>query len=378
MPRKTRPRRWPGPKIYAKPDGDVLWCRFTIDGQLIRRSTGEVDHGKAEAAARTIWIGELERAGKPSPDAGGDVDLRELVAEYLSWRMREGKGAASYIRKLEESYRHHVLSRFAKLGELTKDRWTQVTRELRESGTSWSTIARQTTYVSVLLKWAQAQGKLQTVPRLALPDSKTIRRTQKKRRALSVEERNSLLAHLKGEARRWYVVAFWTGMRMEEINRMTLRWIDFEQESITIPASDQKSGEEEPAIHMPSQAARAIKEQIAARGNIGRGVPIFGATNYYRSWWTAVKKAGIDPHGLTAHHTARHTCLSELGAHGGPTALLAVMAQARHKDPKTSQKYVHTGLHLAKLAREAAESRRSNRGGSRDKQDGWTEHDGTK
>jgi hypothetical protein len=26
------------------------------------------------------------------------------------------------------------------------------------------------------------------------------------------------------------------------------------------------------------------------------------------------------------------------------------MAQARHKDPKTSQKYVHTGLHLAKLA----------------------------
>jgi exopolyphosphatase/pppGpp-phosphohydrolase len=57
----------------------------------------------------------------------------------------------------------------------------------------------------------------------------------------------------------------------------------------------------------------------------------------------------------------RHTCLSELGAHGGPTALLAVMAQARHKDPKTSQKYVHTGVHLAKLARQAAESQRSNR-----------------
>ena len=57
MPRKTRPRRWPGPKVYAKPDGDVLWCRFTIDGQLIRRSTGEVDPGKAQAAARTIWSG---------------------------------------------------------------------------------------------------------------------------------------------------------------------------------------------------------------------------------------------------------------------------------------------------------------------------------
>jgi integrase len=123
------------------------------------------------------------------------------VAEYLSWRLRDGKGAATYIRKLEESYRHHVLSRFPKLGELTKDRWTQVTRELHESGTSWSTIARQTTYVSILLKWAQAQGKLETVPRLALPDSKTIRRTQKKRRALSVAERDSLLAHLRATHR---------------------------------------------------------------------------------------------------------------------------------------------------------------------------------
>jgi len=63
-----------------------------------------------------------------------------------------------------------------------------------------------------------------------------------------------------------------------------------------------------------------------------------------------VKRAGVDREGLTAHHTARHTCLTELSAHGGPTALLAAMAQARHKDPKTSQKYVHTGLHLAKAA----------------------------
>jgi integrase len=359
MPRKIRPRRWPGPKVYAKSDGAVLWCRFTIDGQLIRRSTGEVDSAKAQTAARAIWLGDLERAGKPSPDAGGDVDLRELVAEYLAWRTREGKGAPGYISKLEESYDHYLLSRFSKLGEITKDRWTQVTRELRDGGTSWSTIARQTTYLSVLLKWAHAQGKLPTLPKLSLPDSKTIRRTQKKRRALSMEERDALLANLKGESKRWYVVAFWTAMRMEEINRMTLRWIDFEQESITIPASDQKSGEEEPAIHMPSQASRAIKEQIAARGNIGRGAPIFGATNHYRSWWTAVKRAGIDTHGLTAHHTARHTCLSELGAHGGPTALLAVMAQARHKDPKTSQKYVHTGVHLAKMAREAAEARKT-------------------
>ncbi|TMB11233.1 MAG: hypothetical protein E6J65_27160 [Deltaproteobacteria bacterium] len=90
-----------------------------------------------------------------------------------------------------------------------------------------------------------------------------------------------------------------------------------------------------------------------------------------------MKEARVDRHGLTAHHTARHTYLSELGAHGGHTALLAVMAQARHKDPKTSQKYVHTGVHLAKLTRHAAESQRSNRGGSPDKQDVWTEHDGT-
>jgi hypothetical protein len=67
-------------------------------------------------------------------------------------------------------------------------------------------------------------------------------------------------------------------MRFEEINRMTLRWIDFDQESITIPARDQKSGEDEAPIHMPPQAAKAIKEQIAARSLIDRDVPIFGET----------------------------------------------------------------------------------------------------
>ena len=357
MPRKARPRRWPGPKVYSKPDGGVLWCRFTIEGRLYRRSTGEVDPGKAETAARAIWLGELERAGQPSPDSGGDVDLRELVAQYLAWRTREGKGAPSYLSKLEESYNYYLLSRFSRLGEVTKDRWAHVTHELRANGTSWSTIARQTTYLSVLLKWAHAQGKLPSLPKLSLPDAKTVKRNQKKRRALTVEERDKILSKLKGESWRWYVVAFWTGMRMEEINRMTLRWIDFEQESITIPAIDQKSGEDEPPIHMPTQAKRAIKEQITARADIDRGTPIFGSTNHYRAWWTAVKRAGVDSDGLTAHHTARHTCLTELGEHGGPTALLAVMAQARHKDPKTSQKYVHTGLHLAKVAREAAEAR---------------------
>src|SRR5207253_5104422 len=52
-----------------------------------------------------------------------------------------------------------------------------------------------------------------------------------------------------------------------------------------------------------------------------------------------------------------------------------LMAQGRHKDPKTSQKYVHTGVHLAKLARQVAESQRSNSGGTPDKQEVRTEHE---
>jgi integrase len=357
MSRRARPRRGEGPKLYRRPLTSIVWCQFTINGVRVRRPTGEVDPEKAKAAARSIWLGELEKVGRVSPDAGPDLDLTELVAEYLAWRTRHGKGAPSYISKLEESYRFHVLSRFQTVGQVTTEAWAAATSRLRANGTSWSTICRQTTYLSVLLKWAKANGKLSTMPRLALPDSKTVRRGQRKRRALTVQERDAILAQLKGQAHRWYLVAFWTAMREEEINRMNLRWIDFEKECITIPAGDQKSGEDEEAIYMPPQAAQAIREQIAAKGNIDRGEPIFGPVNHKRTWWTAVRKAGVDRYGLTAHHSARHTCLTELGANGGPTALLAVMAQARHKDPKTSQKYVHTGLHLAKLARQAAEAK---------------------
>src|SRR3954466_2945732 len=80
MPRKTRPRRSEGPKLYARPNTSVIWCRFTIDHRNFRRPTGEVDPEKARLSARAIWLGELERAGRTSPEKGPDLDLKELCA----------------------------------------------------------------------------------------------------------------------------------------------------------------------------------------------------------------------------------------------------------------------------------------------------------
>ncbi len=53
-----------------------------------------------------------------------------------------------------------MVPRFEKVGQVTTEGWARATSEMRTNGKSWSTVCRQTTYLSVLLKWAKANGKL--------------------------------------------------------------------------------------------------------------------------------------------------------------------------------------------------------------------------
>ena len=390
MPRRKRSRRYEGPKVYTRPETDIKWVRFTINGRLIRRPTGTAVPAKAEKRASEIWAEENAAAGRVAPGLNGEEPpLDQLIAQYLAWRELQGKGSVRYLETLEHNLRLHLLAHFDHISELTPATWEVAVANMRFArcrcvppcaslkddqgkpktcerprGLTWATICRQTSAANGALRWAAKQGLVDQPQLLPFPERKAVAREQKRRRPLTTDERDKILAELEDEARRWYTVAFYTAMRKSEIEQLCLRWIDWKESAIAIPAGAQKSADErdEAPIDMPPEAARAIKEQMAAKGIIDPGAPIFGSTEHVKAFWGALARAGVDAEGVTARHVTKHTRLTQLGAAGGQTALLAVMYQGRHKDPKTSMKYVKPGLEHVRAAREAADRSKTRNG----------------
>ena len=266
---------------------------------------------------------------------------------------------ARYVEQAEQMLRDYVLPRWERLEQVTAPAWTEAVREIRAGQTRrkkppmWATLQRATVAVRRFLAWCLTSGYLTTAPVLRAPPHSLAMKEQAARRALTEVERDKILRKLVGEARRWYLVAFYTAMRRGEIAALASRWVDFKHATVRIPA-DVSKGAREGLIDLHPIAAQAIRAQMKARGKIGADAPLFGDQDHRKAWWSAVDAAGVDRAGLTANHTARHTRLTQIAAAGGKSALLAVMAQARHRSITTSQKYLHAQLEHARKANRRA------------------------
>lgn len=264
-----------------------------------------------------------------------------------------------YAEQTRQHLRDYLLAHFDRVDQLTRESWDRALREARQSKTrmdrppSWATLQRVTVSVRRCLAWCEEEGLIFDVPRLRAPAQRLANREQTPRRALTVSERDRILAEMRGEARRWYVVAFYSAMRAGEIRALTRNWIDFGRATITIPAQSEKAGQGR-VIDLHPLAARALKLQLRARGDVARDAPVFREAEHRRTWRAAVAAASVDPIGLTPHHTARHTRLTQIAETGGRGALLAVMAQAGHAQVATSQRYLHAALEHARRANRRA------------------------
>ena len=159
---------------------------------------------------------------------------------------------------------------------------------------------------------------------------------------MTEEERDSFLAALikLGYVRphRIYVVMFWSALRRGEVGAMKLRWIDWKNEFIRIPATDSKSGAVE-EIDLHPKVAAALKEELAERGSLKQDEPIFGTFDCKKAFRKAITEAKVDPYGLTAHHSARHTCAT-LAAES-TNDVMTIQAVGRWKSLQMAQRYTH-------------------------------------
>jgi len=218
----------------------------------------------------------------------------------------------------------------------------------------WNSIVRLAVSARMLVEHCMAVGFLDKKPlptlQSYLPEKigKLIEQEKRPVDALTRAERTRLLDALKtwdphdgstlpkGTAFRFYTLMHYTLLRRGEA--ITPAWIDSKAKLIRIPADHSKSGEVE-EIPLHPKAAKALKEQIAARGSLERDVPVFGKINVKKAFAYAIQKAKITKKGITAHHHARHSAAT-IGA-GETQDMLAIQALGRWRSLRVVERYTH-------------------------------------
>jgi len=221
-------------------------------------------------------------------------------------------------------------------------------------GLSWRSLQHATTTLRQLLRFCKRLGAIAAVPELRPPSNRLAAKEAAPRRALSEQERDKVLAALRNAgderaARIWTAMAY-SGLRRGELGKLTLRWLDAGAGAIRIPATAAKSGEEE-LVPLHPKARQAIRAEAAEKGIKPKNldVPVFGGFDIRKAWKRALTAAKVDTHGLTAHHSARHTFGTLLAqrAHGDVTA---VQAGGRWRSLAMVQRYVHADVARARAA----------------------------
>jgi integrase len=287
--------------LYKRKKSSYYWCRFTVRGQEVRRSTGttvkddaeefetnlrahfwrqaklgESYHTIAEAAKR--WLEETDKTSKDKDTQRlewwchfvGDLPLHEVDADVL---------AAARKRLAEKKIKDTERT----LSKTTINHYMQSIRGvLRKAQGEW--------------EW------LQVVPKVPMHRLK-----KKDPRFITREQYHHLLQFLPAHTRDLVTFAVSIGQRKANITGMTWDRVDLKRKTAYIPG-DEAKGEAGIAIALNQDAVAILKRRkgihdtycFTYQGHRIKDV----ATN---AWRKAVKSAGLD--GLR-FHDMRHTWAS--------------------------------------------------------------------
>lgn len=378
--------------LYERPNSPFWWTYFSLSGhpKPYRLSTGIVlaRRGEAEKKAAEIFLAKFTAA----PAAAVPLAVRSLGVTQLSelWiEQLEKDRPAQYVDRIGTDLAQYVETHFTHPREITSAAWEALTYnpETRAAGTlhhskggplKWRSIAHLANTVRHFLRFCATKGVVDVVPEIRSPPQKLQEADRAPRTALDEQQREKFLAALVelGEdfAHRVYTTAFETWMRKGSLEAMTLRWIDWKGETITMPPAFNKSRREK-RIDLPPRAATAIRSQLVANAAsrpegapVPLDEPIFGRFDFHQAktqvvrlkdgtkktvpaggvFGRACRKAGIDGHGLTAHHSTRHSALTIAGSKSTAT-LSGMMAQAGIDSAHIIEKhYLHPSINDAR------------------------------
>ena len=342
---------------------DFWSVHFTVAGELVRRATGERDRGKADLRAAAIYLAthHQERAAVPAEgyEQLGDRQLAHVAGAYLDQieaQLDSGELARndSYYDDADRDLRCHILDRFKRVDEITSASWDEAARAWHATGLKWRSIQRLTVTARHILRFACTLGVVAVVPELRAPTRGLVVAEQAPRRAMTEKERRNFLLEVKKISERaWriYTVLFWSAMRRSDLRRLTLRQINWKTKFVEFPAPKTKSKKEGQAIWLHPRVVRALRQEIATRKNLGLDEPLFSRTfSLEKTGKKAMRAAGLDLQGLTAHHVTRHTAATLAGDAGA--SLAELMALGRWSSPQMAMRYMHENAKRSKAALE--------------------------
>ena len=295
------------------------------------------------------WLGA---AGKGSDALGEEFDRGSTFGELAHrwWQgveqgsigKRKGKGGSGYspttLKGYERTLRRRLIPEFGgrHAKEITAIDWQLWVDRLSEEGLSRSRIANQISVVSAIYGWASRPTR-QLVPRNPVRDVELPPNDEKPRtRVAPLEEAEQLLAALQPDDQVPYALAFYAGLRREEIHR--LRWEEVELDGYRLHVRKAKTAagtDRRPPIAEP---LRDILRQAALR-NLSEPTDAVAPTSVMSSKiahratiaWAA---AGLNRITL---HECRHTYASFLMAAG--YTLKEMMEYMGHADLQMVQRY---------------------------------------
>ena len=225
---------------------------------------------------------------------------------------------------------------------------------LENEGFRAGTRAQYLRVVKIFFKWAEKKGLYENIAEdVKVPTTDT---TKTRKEAFSAEDIRGILESIDtgSEAgKRDYAMVLLSvvgGLRIIELQRADVGDVKTIRGQRVLYIQGKGHEEKDDYMKLPEEVDTALMEYLESRGAYKRNDPLFtGAGNRSRGKRLTeptishiirdiYKKAGFECDTLTAHslrHTS-HTLLFKAGAD-----LYTVQRHARHKDPKTTEIYLH-------------------------------------
>lgn len=265
------------------------WVRFSVAGQRYEKPLDTSDRQAAAIkAGEIIKAHELRAVGAETHIESRGAKPSVLAAEYVRELQRQGREPRHY--NLISSRLTSLLGGVSTLSDVTPERIRATLARIAErEKLTGRTANRYRIALFGFFRWLVKEGRWNRNPIEAVPRARETD-PDRRRRALTPEEVEKLLATAPADRALVYLVAATTGLRRKELRLLQWGDIDFAEGTLRVRAKTAKGRKESTLPLTP----RTLDVLAAARKDAPAGVAVFDTVPEVPILRADLAAAGID------------------------------------------------------------------------------------